>query len=66
MDEGWDGGWDGHDADRRAGLRRLTPFQRLEWVEGMLTLLADSGALARDRAERQRLADSWVADVDPT
>lgn len=57
------GGWDGHAAARRRALAGLTPDQRMEWLEGMLTLLADSGALARDRAHRQDLAERWGASA---
>ncbi|WP_298885144.1 hypothetical protein [uncultured Serinicoccus sp.] len=36
-----------------------TPAQRLAWLEESLQLALASGALARDRARRQRQADDW-------
>lgn len=44
---------------RRAEL--TTPAQRLAWLEESLLLAQASGALARERARRQRLADGWAA-----
>lgn len=49
-------------SDSRAVLRAraaTTPAQRLEWLEESLLLAEASGALALDRARRQRVADRW-------
>lgn len=51
-------------SDTRAALRAraaTTPAQRLQWLEESLLLAEASGALALDRARRQRLADRWHA-----
>ncbi|GAA5165954.1 hypothetical protein [Ornithinimicrobium tianjinense] len=38
-----------------------SPAQRLEWLEESLLLAQASGALARDRARRQRQAEEWAS-----
>lgn len=55
-------------SDAPATLRAraaTTPAQRLAWLEESLALAAASGALGRDRARRQRQADTWQADETP-
>ena len=42
-----------------------TPAQRLEWLEENLLLAQACGALARERAERQRRADAWGLPLAP-
>jgi hypothetical protein len=44
---------------------QTTPGQRLAWLEESLLLAQASGALGRDRAERQALADRWTAHQPP-
>ena len=60
-DDSWRGVSDAH-ATLRARAAS-TPAQRLSWLEESLTLAAASGALAQDRARRQRQADSWRQGV---
>lgn len=38
-----------------------TPGQRLAWLEDSLLLAQASGALARDRAQRQAMAQQWAS-----
>ncbi|MFK5634018.1 MULTISPECIES: hypothetical protein [unclassified Ornithinimicrobium] len=50
-------------SDARAVIRAraaTTPGQRLAWLEESLLLALASGALARDRAQRQSAADAWA------
>lgn len=44
----------------RARAAGSTPGQRLAWLEESLLLARASGALAQDRARRQRRADTWT------
>lgn len=50
----WDGGWQANAARQRSARALLTPSQRMEWLEQMVELLAESGMLADDRARRTR------------
>lgn len=43
----------------RARASNTTPGQRVAWLEESLLLAQASGALGRDRARRQRWADTW-------
>lgn len=57
-----EGFWAGT-SDSGAVLRaraETTPAERLAWLEESLLLAQASGALARDRARRQRWADTWM------
>ena len=56
----WRGTSDGPVATR-ARAAGSTPGQRLAWLEESLLLAQASGALAQDRARRQRKADTWAA-----
>lgn len=51
-DSDWDGGWAADRARKRRAWLALTPAQRLEWLEDMLDLAAEVGALDADRARR--------------
>lgn len=53
-------------SDAPAALRARaasTPAARLAWLEDSLLLAEATGALALDRAQRQRSADRWAAEV---
>ncbi|WP_022924612.1 hypothetical protein [Serinicoccus marinus] len=54
-------------SDARSAIQAratTTPAQRLAWLEESLLLAQASGALARDRARRQRQADEWARSAD--
>ena len=53
----WSGTSDGPAASRSRS--RLTPAQRIEWLEESLDLALATGALDADRARRQAVADTW-------
>ena len=55
----WSGTSDGPAAARSRA--RMTPAQRIEWLEESLDLALATGALDADRARRQAAADSWDA-----
>lgn len=48
----WDGGWGADRSRKRRAWLALTPAERLEWLEDVLDLAAETGALAADRARR--------------
>ena len=54
--------WRGTSDTTAALLARAatTPGQRLAWLEESLLLAQATGAIARDRARRQAVADLWI------
>lgn len=55
-DPDWDGGWAADRARKRRAWLALTPAQRLAWLEDMLDLAHEAGALDGDRARRAAAA----------
>jgi hypothetical protein len=55
-DAEWDGGWAADRARKRRAWQALTPGQRLAWLEDVLDLALEVGALDADRARRAEAA----------
>lgn len=59
MTDGWEvGTYAGLERVRARELARLTPQQRLAWLEEAQELAHASGALSRSRAAKQRAIDT--------
>ncbi|MGI9016463.1 MAG: hypothetical protein ACR2HR_05030 [Euzebya sp.] len=57
----WDGGWAANEQAQRAAWSTTSAAYRLAWLGTALELALSSGALAKDRARRQREADALWA-----
>jgi truncated hemoglobin YjbI len=63
----WDGGWAADRARKRRAWLTLTPGQRLAWLEDMLDLAAEVGALDADRARRaEAVRRAWEHPPPPS